>query len=171
MFEISSQGRYICGSQMNSSMSAYSDVEVLKTFMMAAYKRFNSDVEVSGIEFTHGYKNLGDFVDKDLTWSWPESSFVEVCYGGTFAFHASNLYNNEYLLEDLTKVIRILEEGGDISVVEHFMERLWAGLISKPLNEKEVTAISSMPGISSMRHKYIPGVLIAPVSRSYRKHI
>ncbi|GFH56378.1 hypothetical protein CTEN210_12854 [Chaetoceros tenuissimus] len=172
MFEISSQGRFVCGAQMNNSFSAFSNVEVLKTFMMTGYTRLNSaEKSASGIEFTHGYENLGDFVDKDLNWSWPESSLVEVCYGGTFAFHASNLYNNENLLEDLTKVIRILEEGGDLSAVEHFMERLWAALISKPLNEKEVKAISSMPGKSVMQHIHTPGILIAPVSRSYRKHV
>lgn len=81
------------------------------------------------------------------------------------------MYNNEYLLEDLTKVIRILEEGDDLSVVEHFMERLWAALISKPLNEEEVEAISNMPGKRVGYDRFTPGILIAPLSRSYRKHI
>ncbi|GFH56385.1 hypothetical protein CTEN210_12861 [Chaetoceros tenuissimus] len=167
MFEISSQGRFVCGTATNDGKSVYSEWSELQKYMLNGYVRHNSAVGASGIEFTHGYENLGDFVDKDLNWSWPESSLVEVCYGGTFAFHASNLYNNENLLEDLTKVIRILEEGGDLSAVEHFMERLWAGLISKPLNEEEQGILSKVPETHIESNPWQLGELFGSVSRSY----
>ena len=167
MFEISSQGRFVCGTATNDGKSVYSDWKELKKYMLNGYRRHNSAIGASGIEFTHGYKNLGHFVDLDLNWTWPNSSYIEVCYGGTFAFHASNMYNNEYLLEDLTKVIRILEEGGDLSVVEHFMERLWAALISKPLNEEEQSILSKVPETHIESNPWQLGELFGSVSRSY----
>jgi len=164
MFSIASSGRFVCGSKIHSQISAYHDIKALSTFMMNTYKRYNSEKTSSGENFTRGYKNLGDFVEKSMTWSWPNETFVEVCYGGTFAFHVSNLYNNDFLLKDLSRVIDILEAGRDLSIVEHFMERLWAALISKPLNKAEKIAMLKPPK-SISKNIVTPGQLFLDLDR------
>lgn len=150
MWDIASKGRFICGTQYKQSRwskhwgqyspSMYHDPKLLKNFMMKKYTRFNDPDNISsGKEFTRGYNNLGDFVEKELSWSFPNNQAVEVCYGGSWAIHAQTLFQRkEELQEDISHVEQLLLAGADISIVEHFLERLWAAMLSKPLNDHQL---------------------------------
>ncbi|GFH46604.1 hypothetical protein CTEN210_03078 [Chaetoceros tenuissimus] len=150
MWDIASKGRFICGTEYKQSRwskrwghyspSMYHDPKLLKNFMMKKYTRFNDPDNVSnGKEFTRGYNNLGDFVEKELSWSFPNNQAVEVCYGGSWAIHAQALFERkEELQKDVAHAEQLLLAGADISIVEHFLERLWAAMLSKPLNDHQL---------------------------------
>lgn len=103
----------------------------------------------------HQFKNLSDFVEKTFCWDWPQK-FTEVCYGGTFAIHNSNLYRNKYLSTEIAKIISILKKSKDDSIVEHFMERLWAALLMKPFFSDEIDAIENTKRLFVQKGKTCP---------------
>ena len=152
MWNFASKGRFICGINRIQQVgepfmpSAYHRPYMLEGFMLRRYVRFNDPSHmIGGINFTRGYMDLRQFIKQDLKWYFPNMIAVEVCFGGAFAVPGSNILKNKKFLEqDLPHVINMLEEGSDISIVEHFLERLWAAFLSTPLTERELEIFTEL---------------------------
>ena len=141
MVEVSSHGHFICGVKPECMMSSFHDTRILKSFAKESYVRHGDD-EKSASDFNpEKYKNLGDFVARELDWSFPNNQVAEVCYGGTFAVPASRFFVDERSRSNFERIEQILMEGPSMSVVEHFAERLWGSLLSNPLSQNEIEAI------------------------------
>ena len=90
---------------------------------------------------------MSDFLDRGLNWTFPNDEAIQVCYGGQFAITESRLFNgNSAAMEILVRRLeRVLMEGPAVmSVVEHFVERLWAGILAKPLTPSQVKEILAL---------------------------
>ena len=90
---------------------------------------------------------MSDFLDRGLNWTFPNDEAIQVCYGGQFAITESRLFNgNSAAMEILFgRLERVLMEGPAVmSVVEHFVERLWAGILAKPLTPSQVKEILAL---------------------------
>ncbi|GFH61375.1 hypothetical protein CTEN210_17851 [Chaetoceros tenuissimus] len=152
MWNFASKGRFICGinriQRVGATLmpSTYHHPYMLEGFALRRYVRFNDPTHmVGGNNFTAGYMDLRQFIKQDLKWYFPNMVAVEVCFGGAFALPGTNILQNKNFLEqDLPHVINILENGSDISIVEHFLERLWAAFLSTPLTERELQIFTEL---------------------------
>jgi hypothetical protein len=126
-------------------MSAYHDVKTLGRFILHSYRRTGGGSKVGGAQFNPAsYRDLSDFVDRELNWTFPNDEAVQVCYGGQFATTASRLFDgNRAAMEILFRRLEqiLMESPAVMNVVEHFVERLWAGILAKPLTPSQVKEI------------------------------
>ena len=79
-------------------MSPYHQTDVLYQYVARGYKRVSKLNKGAKMEDgttddfnIHDYNNLRDFHERTLKWKFPNSNLTPVCYGGTFALHASRL--------------------------------------------------------------------------------
>ena len=139
---------FVCSLEPHCWTSAYHDVKTLGHFMKNSYTRSGGGPEVGGVQFNpDGYHDLSDFLDRGLNWTFPNDEAIQVCYGGQFAITESRLFNgNSAAMEILVRRLeRVLMEGPAVmSVVEHFVERLWAGILAKPLTPSQVKEILAL---------------------------
>ena len=148
MIQISSEKTdFVCGLGIKPEFSEYHDINTLHKFHRFKYvRRGDTKVVSSGRDFNpHGYTNLEDFHSKALQWTFPRKDYTRVCYGGTFAVPYSRLQS---LVQDqnFNRVIKSIESAvneGKMSVTEHYVERTWAGLLSKPLTDEESSSLQS----------------------------
>ena len=157
MLNVSSHGDFICGIKPECSMSAFHDTRLLKSFSKNFYRR-HGDKKESGADFNSGgYKDLKDFIAREFDeWSFPNDEVTEVCYGGSFALPALQLFADERLRGVFNRLEEILMEGSSMSVVEHFAERLWASLLANPLSPKDTDSIIHMrQGIKKEQGRYM----------------
>ena len=141
MIYYAAQGEFICGIKTKCQTSVFHDSIIMKKFTLPAYKR-HGDKSLSGEDFNASkYKNLNDFMKRELNWKLPNEELTEVCYGGTFAVPASRLFADPILEKDLKHFEQILLDGPPMSIVEHFAERLWAPFLANPLNEKDTATV------------------------------
>ena len=133
----------ICGLKTDCDVSPYHLREVLNRFSTSCDTSVAERTEENKDKVTddfniHGYKDLGDFHDRALGWTFPKAKFTPVCYGGTFALPAARLINlvnepkGEEILKRLEEALKRGAKGG-ATLEEHFVERTWASLLSKPL--------------------------------------
>ena len=136
---------FICGLELDCWMSAYHDVKTLGHFTKHSYRRTGGGPKVGGAQFNPAsYRDLSDFVDRELNWTFPNNKAVQVCYGGQFATTESRLFNgNRAAMEILFRRLEqiLMESPATMNVVEHFVERLWAGILAKPLTPSQVQEI------------------------------
>lgn len=137
--------------------------------MMKDYTRFSDRSGKSPDEplsNPNGYRSLGDFHRRGIGWEFPSKNLIMACFGGTFALPLSRLV--ELSQEPEMKVL-LLSIHGSLNrtampmVEEHYMERTWAGLFSRPLSEKHTEILRSMQMGTLTLHKKpgIKGPLIA----------
>jgi len=176
MIDIASRGggrRFICGAKFQCDVSPFHDTAKLNLFRIGKYVRTTDLKKGSKAEHavdfnSNRYHTVGDFHRHALNWTFPNRNLTEVCYGGVFAVPASNLVflssssssrspNNERRRHDVLKRIEdILGRNVSISIEEHFMERTWAGLLTPPLNDEEVSLIRGLQekkgsGVSNLK--------------------
>jgi hypothetical protein len=136
---------FVCGLEPHCWMSAYHDVKTLESYIINSYTRTDGGPNVDGVQFNPvGYRNLSDFLDRGLNWTFPNNEAIQVCYGGRFAVTETRLLNgNRAAMEILFRRLeQVLMEGSAVmNVVEHFAERLWAGILAKPLTLSQVKEI------------------------------
>jgi len=124
-----SDGGFGCGTLVDQMYSAYHKTFHLRRFGMKKYQgeRYVK-VDEDETEFKSGFLNLNSMLVSVGTKLPPVLS--QVCLGGDFAASVSNIrkvdktvWNN---LENILTRGDSIEEG-------HMMERMWGGLLSKPL--------------------------------------
>jgi len=169
MLNIAIKGEFICGTKTECAVSPYQDVEKLKNWMMRDYTRVsdrNVSIPVHPLSNPHGYRSLKDFHERGIEWEFPNKNLTSVCYGGTFALPLSRLVE----LSQEPKVRRLLlslhghvNRTSEPMTEEHFMERTWAVLFSRPLSQKHTEILRSMQMGELTLHKNpgIDGPLIA----------
>ena len=139
---------FVCALQPKCWFSAYHDVKTLGRFTRDSYRRTGGGPEVEGAQFNPvSYRDLSDFVDRELNWTFPNDEAVQVCYGGQFATTESLLFNkNRAMMGVLFRRLEqiLMESPAIMNVVEHFVERLWAGILAKPLTPSQVEEILAL---------------------------
>jgi hypothetical protein len=141
MIDYAARGEFICGIKTSCQKSVFHDSVIMKKYTIPLYVR-HGDASLSGEDFNVAkYKNLKDFMNRELNWNLPNEELTEVCYGGTFAVPASRLFAHPILEKDLKHFEQILLDGPQMSIVEHFAERLWAAFLANPLNEKDTATV------------------------------
>jgi len=155
MIKFASAGEFICGIKTNCNASPYHDTKILNTFKIDDYVRvgdINKGVKKdrkddASFGMLNGYKHLQNFHRRKLNWKFPNNNLTQVCYGGTFALPASRLLflSNE---PNERQIFKLMEESlvrnTTSSIEEHYIERTWAGILAKSLNEKEVALVRGM---------------------------
>ncbi len=126
---------FVCGLEPHCWMSAYHHVKTLERYIINSYTRTDGGPNIDGAQFNpDDYRDLSDFIGRSLNWTFPNNEAIQVCYGGRFAITESRLLNgNRAAMEILFRRLEQVLMGGYMSVVEHFVERLWAGILAKPL--------------------------------------
>lgn len=142
MLQIAHSRGFACGVEPPCSLSVFHDLHTLLQFSKESYIR-HGDGRTSGEGFNQQrYKDFKDFISRECNnWRLPVSNVVEVCYGGSFALRASQLYKSPETIECIRKIEYLLAEGPDMSVVEHFAERFWAMLLSDGISEMEAEGL------------------------------
>ena len=82
-------------------------------------------------------KNLQEYIH-NLAIPEPESGIAPLCFGGNFVFHAKNIRQHPKDLWE--RIEKSLRRGNNIAE-GHYMERLWAHLLSPPLSADTVREI------------------------------
>lgn len=181
MWSFASKGRFICGIEISEKhhqgfvtreildgqlrkkhtqrfqiQSVYHQPAALNRFIIKNYSRFNDPKHVSsGPKFTRGYESLKDFLDGDLNMKFPPGKPVEVCYGGTFALSGAKLFAKKRELENaIFQIEKLLLEGEDITVIEHFLERIWAWMLSRQMKHDEINPFMQMQDVALRNGAY-----------------
>ena len=148
MIQISSLGKdFACGLVLKPGLSEYHDIPTLNSILIDRYSRIRDEsLKSRGNRFNpHGYANLEDFHSKALQWTFPRKDYTRVCYGGTFAVPLSRLQS---LVQDqkFNRVMKFIESSvseSKMSVTEHYVERTWASLLSKPLTVEDAMSLKA----------------------------
>ena len=161
MIDYAARGEFICGIKTSCQKSVFHDSVIMKKYTIPLYVR-HGDASLSGEDFNVAkYKNLKDFMNRELNWNLPNEELTEVCYGGTFAVPASRLFAHPILEKDLKHVEQILLDGPQMSIVEHFAERLWAAFLANPLNEKDTATVTDLKDSFAAKNGSYMGTLMA----------
>jgi hypothetical protein len=168
MLEIASAGEYVCGIKTERGISTFHDTSSLYRFVIHTYVRISDRTQGAkkGISKFNpfGYSHLRDFHKRALNWTFPNENVTEVCYGGTFALPA---YRIMELAKDpaVRNVVMNLEEilltrNVTSSVEEHFIERLWAGILANPLGKRNTDIILDMKQDILFRQGNVAGAVM-----------
>ena len=161
MIDYAARGEFICGIKTSCQKSVFHDSVIMKKYTIPLYVR-HGDASLSGEDFNVAkYKNLKDFMNRELNWNLPNEELTEVCYGGTFAVPASRLFADPILEKDLKHVEQILLDGPQMSIIEHFVERLWAAFLANPLNEKDTATVTDLKDSFAAKNGSYMGTLMA----------
>ena len=161
MIDYAARGEFICGIKTSCQKSVFHDSVIMKKYTIPLYVR-HGDASLSGEDFNVAkYKNLKDFMNRELNWNLPNEELTEVCYGGTFAVPASRLFADPILEKDLKHVEQILLDGPQMSIIEHFVERLWAAFLANPLNEKDTATVTDLKDSVAAKNGSYMGTLMA----------
>lgn len=107
----------------------------LDLFQMSSYNRTGLE---SGKDFKSSFRTLGDF-RKAMGIIYPEAPLVPVCYGGMFMTQKRGLLKQPQ--EVWSNLTEGLSRGNNIEE-GHFVERLWATLVSPQSSDKALELIS-----------------------------
>jgi hypothetical protein len=147
MLRIASGTGFACGMKPtgyeDSSVSSYHEANVLKRYKMKGsyaseknlYDKLSTEKEQP---FSSKYRNLGVWVS-DLGLALPPD-LTQVCYAGTFAASAKQIRKQPGTVWDAIE--RSLSRGNNIEE-GHYAERMWATLLSNPLDDYQVAALRS----------------------------
>lgn len=139
----SSSNGFSCGITQGTAggfdLSSYHDTEMLLSFSRDGYESFHHRYNSDSAQFKSSFSNLGDFyryiTEGDVT-GLPQIS--QVCYGGVFATKVSNIVKVKMSIWRSAE--HALSRGNNIEE-GHFMERLWAVLLSKHLKPYQMDAL------------------------------
>lgn len=144
MLRISSKNGFACGMEptnypaLGNSLSAYHEWNVLRRFRIKGYTSNNTQyhrMEGGKQPFGSPHNAMADWV-WDLRLPIPQD-LVQVCYAGTFAATASQIRRRAVVWSSL---VQSLSRGNSIEE-GHYVERVWAGLLAKPLAPDQVAAL------------------------------
>mmetsp|Transcript_58935 Transcript_58935/g.144160 ORF Transcript_58935/g.144160 Transcript_58935/m.144160 type:complete len:281 (-) Transcript_58935:241-1083(-) len=142
-------GGFSCGSKIrkirNPSLEPLNiaDGPTLKRFRMKQYKRkrLSKKDKEDNTEFLAPYrplgkwlKSFGDAMDFKVT----RAGYIPICFGGVFMTTVSNIRHSP--VRDWSTIVQSLSRGDNIEE-GHFMERIWAGLLSPPIPIQEQKSI------------------------------
>jgi len=139
MIQISSSNGFACGmrptqsKEVGSTLSAYHVTALLKSFSMSQYS--NKETLYSSLtkkgDFMSEFRNLGEWVS--FVGAILPDRLVQVCYGGTFIATREQVYAQDL---KVWKNIEISLSRGNSIQEGHYAERVWAGLLARPLTKK-----------------------------------
>jgi hypothetical protein len=119
--------------------SVFFQYDILRTFYFVddAHVRESRDT-VKGFKDTR-YRNIGEWIDGlNLSPIAVTQNLVPVCIGGVFAVTSNQINRQPKVAWE--SIEKSLSRGDNIQE-GHFAERIWAALLSKPLDAKSATAI------------------------------
>ncbi|KAL3916503.1 MAG: hypothetical protein SGILL_005147 [Bacillariaceae sp.] len=119
-------------------VSAYHEYNTLKEFSMHSYSRNIKGYSVDTSTFLSGFDNIDDWA-RSLPGNPEPQEIVQVCYGGVFAASVSNVFNQD--IELWRSITQSLSRGNNIQE-GHFAERSWARLLSTPLEDVQIRALT-----------------------------
>jgi hypothetical protein len=176
LIHITSKNNFACALEMNVRgnyeirfrvrkeyfyLSAYHNKRLLDKFSMTSYRSITGlydnltfEKGLIATQFKSNFSNLGSW--QNAMSIVPASAIVQVCFGGSFVTTMKAIQKQpqriwESLELSLSRADNV-EEG-------HFMERTWAGLLSNPLSQEEVSAIKKYTS-RILRNSYINGALM-----------
>ncbi len=147
------------------SISAYHYVDALLEFSIYKYSRGNRNgYKSDGVKFDSGnetlaeyYNYLARFTSRDII--PPKQELVQVCYGGKFAASVENIKKIE---PSLWKALENSLTRGDNIQEGHYAERIWAYLLSTPLEPFQIEALRNHADAVNVEvNKYMKGALVA----------
>ena len=115
---------------------SYSYIHQFEAFTNYSKKHYSREKDRDKThEFKSNFTNMGDFITKlQLNFSQP---FISVCYGGLFASTIFRIKEQKYAWPRIEKAL----QRGDNIEEGHFVERLWAALLSKPLSPHAIQTL------------------------------
>ena len=126
MLRIAMANGFSCGySQKNIY---FHDTIRMRDFALEEYKEAE--------DIKSPYVDMGHYLDA-MNVELP-TPICPVCYGGNFAAKASQIWKKRDVLEEIERSLmrgNSIEEG-------HFVERMWAGLLSRPLDSDEIDVLN-----------------------------
>jgi len=128
MVRIAVANGFSCGYQRSDFY--FHDTVKIRDFAMNDYKKEN---------IKSSYANMGEYLDA-MGAELP-SPILPVCYGGNFAAKATQIWTKRNILK---KIEQSLTRGDSIEE-GHFVERMWAGLLSRPLDSDEIDVLNRIP--------------------------
>lgn len=114
------------------SASVYHDSETLGKFSMSRYDSINKHYGEDE-QFKSRFKNLAEW-RKVVGYESQHKLLEPVCYGGVFAVSSKKLF--EVGDGILNVMLGTLTRGNNVEE-EHFMERTWASMLTKPMNKQD----------------------------------
>jgi hypothetical protein len=164
----SSKNGFACGIlpgaskfQPNYQMSAYYDLESLKRFSKREYASRNL-YDKDGVNFQSAYPNIRSFYGS-LNAGPITTDVVPVCYGGIFATSVKHIQQKDIAV---WKAVEKKLTRGDSIEESHFMERLWALLLSRPLEPYQAEALRNASNYIYQLNGMLPMYTGALVRRS-----
>jgi hypothetical protein len=141
------------------SVSAFHRKTFIHKFGMSGYatkaNTYENLTEISNETFTSSFKDLEEWM-KSIPFSFPPCPLVQVCYGGSFVATTDAILKHP--LELWKSLERSLSRANNIEE-GHFIERSWAGLLSKPLNNQQAVAVIKY-ATSIAKKYYLRGALV-----------
>ena len=133
--------------------SAYMNWTAMAPYSRESYVRLPRD-DNSEFSSRNG-KNLQEYI-QNLAIPEPESGIAPMCFGGNFMFHAK--YIRQHPKDLWERIEKSLSRGNNIAE-GHYMERLWAHLLSPPLSADTVREILKQSDSSCQIEVHRAGVL------------
>jgi hypothetical protein len=123
------------------SVSAFHKKKMIHKFSISQYETkagtYTNFSDPNYQQFKSGFKSLESWL-KSIPFAFPTSPLLQVCYGGSFITTDEAIFKYPHTswmaLERSLSRANNIEEG-------HFMERSWAGLLSRPLRRQEAFAV------------------------------
>ena len=140
------------------SFSAWHHTETLLTLKKTSYVNKYRDGTSSQKEpFQSHMHNMKDWMETSLKMEPPTQTIVPVCYGGMFATNARRIRQHEAELFD--RLVSSLSRGDNVEE-GHYAERLWATLLSAPLDNAMLENITkASQGFLDINHFGMLGAL------------
>jgi len=150
------------------AFSAYHEMETLALFRIKDYKIGDSKYgrnpnETLSVFHSPDFNNLGSYLIglmSGLTDDF-QQEVVPVCYTGYFAASLGNIKKQKK--EVWNRAAKFLSRADNIAE-GHFMERLWAMLLSTPLESYQIKALKNCASKVVSREESWPGRLLKAVS-------
>eukprot|EP00980_Cylindrotheca_fusiformis_P000389 scaffold92_cov85-Cylindrotheca_fusiformis.AAC.7 len=182
MVEIaSSEAGFACGMTPHDSykpkyklrLSANFNQDLLKLFHIETYSSVK-DYASDEVQFKSKYRNLGEFYDH-VGASVIKEEVVRVCFGGVFVASVKQIRKQDKKVWQT--IYQALSRGDNIEE-GHYMERMWAMLLSSPLKKYQMEAIKEYadfalePGYGEtlgFRNEAIVGMFAKKVEKEMKK--
>lgn len=138
-------------------ISAWHDTSVLRSFRLKQHTHDIYNATPSGVTFQYPFGNLGAWATL-LGIELARNEVVPVCYGGNFASTGSQLLS--YSQSFWFKLEKSLTRGDSIEEA-HFMERLWAHLLTNSSSITKQEILKHSHGTIRKQYRGLKGTLYA----------
>jgi len=144
----------------------FSEFDLLRSFTMTKHNRQGGSViSVNETEVPFNNTNInsfGEWLDNLSLPIFPTQNITMACYGGNFATTKKQIMKKPMWVWEAIE--HSLSRGNNI-IEGHFVERAWASLLAKPLNNATASKIwESQPNIDKA-HYFLKGKLTLNLSR------